>query len=135
MMQARSQHFHSRAHELAAAAIGFTRLTHRFISAALRRRRASFTLKFDHKCGFLVVRMANAIACSVLVCLPPGENSVEKCPHAFIGISQRLKRRWITLRKNKKSKPMSGEMKVPSVIERRFDQFIEVHNLKAPNIL
>ena len=39
------------------------------------------------------------------------------------------------MRKNKKSKPMSGEMKVPSVLERRFDQFIEVHNLKAPSIV
>ena len=37
--------------------------------------------------------------------------------------------------KNKKSKPMPGEMKIPAVLERRFDQFIEVHNLEAPSIV
>ena len=37
--------------------------------------------------------------------------------------------------KDKKSKPMSREMEVPSVLERRFDQFIEVHNLKAPSVV
>ena len=96
---------------------------------------SKFHIEVRPQCGLLVVWMANAIACTMLMCLPSRENSVEECPHAFIGISQWLKRRWITLSKNKKSKPMSREMEVPSVLERRFDQFIEVHNLKAPNIL
>ena len=37
--------------------------------------------------------------------------------------------------KDKKSKPMSGEVKVPSIFECRFDQFIEVHDLKAPGVI